>query len=132
MEYTIPLGADEFVKMPYGFRAGANTKLKFTSTEYPLDKLQVTITDGDRLIRTEVKDGVLDLTQYIVKACVIEVVVDLILRDCVAKTWRLEPVVARENGGKFVLIPEIELLRKEYRRMRRALKEIDEKINDTM
>lgn len=132
MEYTIRLCAEEFIGFPCFIRAGANTKLLFVSDEYPLDELQVTITNGDMLIRRTIKDGMLDLTQYTTKACVVEIVVDLVLKGCEAKTWRLEPFVVRENGGGYVLIPEIALLRKEVRRMKKIIKELDTKINDTM
>lgn len=132
MKYTIRLGAEAFVRFPGRVRAGTNTKLLFVSDEYPLDELQVRITDGRNLIRRSVKNGEFDLTQYITKACVIEILVDLLLKGAEAKTWRIEPFVVMENGGKYVLIPEVELLRNEVKRMRKAIRELNTKIQDNM
>lgn len=132
MEHKITLGSDKYVGVRERIRAGANTKFVFESSEYTLDELQVTITNGDYVRRYTVKDKTFDLTQHTLKAGIIELTVDLVLRGAVAKTWLLEPFVVRENGGKHYLIPEVELLRKECKRLRKAVRELNSKIKDTM
>mgnify|MGYP003292062032 CR=1 FL=1 len=132
MEHKITLGSDKYVGVRERIRAGANTKFVFESSEYTLDELQVTITNGDYVRRYTVKDKTFDLTQHTLKAGVIELTVDLVLRGAVAKTWLLEPFVVRENGGEYYLIPEVALLRKEVKRMRRAIRELNSKIKETM
>lgn len=132
MERKITLGSDKYIGIREKIKAGANTKFVFESSEYALDELQVTITNGDYIKRYTVKNKIFDLTQHVIKACVVEVTVDLILRGAVAKTWVIEPIVVRENGGEYYLIPEVELLRKEVRRLRRAMRELNSKIKDTM
>jgi hypothetical protein len=112
--------------------AGEKTTLAFESSEYDLGELHITITDGTFAKRHVVKGGKFDITEYCKKASVLEITVDLILRGTVAKTWLLEPFVVRENGGGYELIPEIALLRKEVRRHRKILIELNKKINDTM
>lgn len=132
MECKISLGANKFVSIPERFMAGAQTALVFESSEYDLGELRATITDGSFAKRHVVKGGKFDITEYCKKAGVIEIAVDLILRGTVAKTWLLEPFVVRENGGGYELIPEIALLRNEVRRMKKIIKELNTKINDTM
>lgn len=132
MEHNITLGGDKYVGIRERIKAGTNTKFVFESSEYALDELQVTITNGDYIKRHTITDKAFDLTQYITKAGVIEMQVDLILRGAVAKTWLLEPFVVRENGGEYYIIPEVALLRKEVKRLRRAMRELDSKIKDTM
>lgn len=78
------------------------------------------------------KDQEFDLSRYITKASVVEVTVDLILRGVTAKTWVLEPLVVRENGGQYILIPEVALLRAETKRLRKAMRELKSTIKETM
>lgn len=132
MECKISLGANKFVSIPERFMAGEKTVIAFESSEYDLGELRATITDGTFAKRHVVKDGKFDITEYCKKAGVLEITVDLILRGTVAKTWLLEPFVVRENGGGYELIPEVALLRKEVRRMKKIIKELNKKINDTM
>lgn len=132
MERKITLGGDKYIGIREKIKAGTNTKLVFESSEYALNELQVTITNGDYIKRYTVKNKIFDLTQHVIKAGVVEITVDLILRGTVAKTWLIEPIVVRENGGEYYLIPEVELLRKEVRRLRRAMRELNFKIKDTM
>lgn len=132
MECKISLGANKFVSITERFMAGVKTILAFSSSEYDLGELHVTITDGTFKKRHVVKGGKFDITEYCKKAGVLEITVDLILRGAVAKTWLLEPFVVRENGGGYELIPEVALLRKEVRRMKKIIKELNTKINDTM
>lgn len=132
MERRVTLGAHKFVRIDEVILAGEKTVLAFESGEYSLGELQATITDGTFAKRHALQDARFDITEYCKKACVLEVKVDLILKGTVAKTWLLEPFVVRENGGEYVLIPEIALLRKEIRRMKKIIKELNSKINDTM
>jgi hypothetical protein len=132
MEHKITLGGEKYVPLRERIKAGANTEFVFESSEYALDELQVTITNGDYIKRHTVKGKAFDLTPYITKAGVIEMTVGLVLRGTVAKTWLLEPFVVRENGGEYYLIPEVALLRKEVKRMRKALLELNTKIKETM
>lgn len=132
MECKISLGANKFVSIHERFMAGEKTTIVFESSEYDLGELRATITDGSFAKRHVVKGGKFDITEYCKKAGVLEITVDLILRGTVAKTWLLEPFVVRENGGGYELIPEVALLRKEVRRMKKIIKELNTKINDTM
>ena len=132
MEHKITLGRDKYVGIRERITACTDTKFVFQSSEYELDELQVTITNGEFVKRYTVKDKTFDLTPFVKKAGVIELTVDLVLRGTVAKTWLLEPFVVRENGGKHYLIPEVELLRKECKRLRKAVRELNSKIKDTM
>jgi hypothetical protein len=132
MECKISLGANKFVSIPERFNAGETTTLVFESSEYDLGVLHATITDGTFSKRHVVRGGRFDITEYCKKARVIEIGIDLILNGTVAKSWLLEPFVVRENGGGYMLIPEIALLRKEVRRMKKIIKELNTKINDTM
>ena len=132
MECKISLGANKFVSIPERFMAGDETTLSFLSSEYDLGELRCTITDGTFSKRHVVKGGKFDISEYCKKAGVLEITVDLILRGTVAKTWLLEPFVVRENGGGYELIPEIFLLRREVRRMKKIIRELNTKINDTM
>lgn len=132
MEHKVSLGANKFVSIHDGFMAGEKTVLAFASSEYALDELHVTITDGTFAKKYIVKDKKFDLTEYCKKACVLEIGVDLVLRGTVAKTWRLEPFVVREDFGGYELIPEIALLRKEIQTMKQVIIELNNKIYDTM
>ena len=132
MECKVLLGADKFVGIKDRFIAGDQTFIAFESSEYALGELHCTITDGSFAKRHTVKDRKFDITEYCKKAGVLEITVDLVLHGTVAKTWMLEPFVVRENGGGYELIPEIALLRKEVRRMKKIIKELNTKINDTM
>ena len=132
MECKVTLGANKFVGIKERFMAGENTVLAFESSEYALDELHATITDGAFAKRHVLKNAKFDISEYCKKAGVLEIKIDLIARGAVAKTWQLEPFVVRENGGGYELIPEIALLRKEVRRMKRIIKELNAKINETM
>lgn len=132
MEHKVILGADKFVSIKDRFLAGKEAILVFESNEYPLDELQVTITTGDGLYRRTAKDGAIDITDFCKKANVVEIGVDLIMRSVVAKSWLLEPFVVREAFGGYELIPEVALLRKEIRTMKKIIKELNSKIKDTM
>ena len=132
MECKVTLGANEFVGIKERFVAGEKTILVFASSEYDLADMQATITDGTFAKRHTVKGGVFDISEYCKKAGVIEIQLDLVLRGTVAKTWKLEPFVVTENGGAYELIPEIALLRKEIKILKRIIKELNSKINDTM
>lgn len=132
MVYEIALGNERYVPFKDRVLAGKETKFVFKSSEYPLDELQVTVTNGEFIRRHTVKDQEFDLSRYITKASVVEVTVDLILRGVTAKTWVLEPLVVRENGGQYILIPEIALLRAETKRLRKAMRELKSTIKETM
>jgi hypothetical protein len=132
MVYEIALGNERYVPFKDRVLAGKETKFVFKSSEYPLDELQVTVTNGEFIRRHTVKDQEFDLSRYITKASVVEVTVDLILRGVTAKTWVLEPLVVRENGGQYILIPEVALLRAETKRLRKAMRELKSTIKETM
>lgn len=132
MECKVTLGANKFVGIKDRFIAGDETYLAFESSEYALDELHATITDGAFAKRHIVKGAKLDISEYCKKAGVIEIRVDLVARGAVLKTWLLEPFVVRENGGGYELIPEIALLRREIRTMKKIIKELNSKIKDTM
>lgn len=132
MERRVTLGANKFVSINDIFRAEEKTVLAFESSEYDLGELHVTITDGSFAKKYIVKDAKFDITDYCKKACVLEIGVDLVLRGTVAKSWRLEPFVVREDFGGYVMIPEIALLRKEIQTMKQVIKELNTKIYDTM
>lgn len=132
MEYKVTLGIGRFVSFRERLLAGEETKILFDSSEYDISDLQVTITDGKTVKRFDVKDACFDITEFVTKACVLEITVDLILRGSVAKKWSLEPLVVRENGGQYYAIPEMELVRNELRRLKGAVKELNTKIQDTM
>ena len=131
-EHKVLLGANEFVCIKERFMAGKKTILTFESDEYKLGELQATITDGSVAKRRVAKDNKLDITEYCERAGVIEIKLDLVAKGVTLKTWRLEPFVVRENGGGYELIPEIALLRKEVRRMKMIIKELNAKIDETM
>lgn len=132
MECKVSLGANKFVSIKDRFEAGKETVLAFESSEYALGELHATITDGVFAKRHTVKDARLDISEYCKKVGVIEVKVDWVERGTIVKTWLLEPFVVRENGGGYELIPEIALLRREIRTMKKVIKELNSKINDTM
>lgn len=132
MECKVLLGADKFVGIKDRFVAGKETILAFESSEYALNELCATITDGAIAKRYALKGARFDISEYCKKAGAIEITVDLIERGTVVKTWNLEPFVVRENGGGYELIPEIALLRREVRTMKKIIKELNSKINETM
>lgn len=132
MEFKISLGNNEFVGIKEKFIAKEKIILAFESSEYPLDELRVTITDGTFAKRHIVHGKKFDITEYCKKACVLEIVVDLMLKGTVAKTWKLEPFVVREDFGGYELIPEIALLRNEIRTMKKVIRELNSKITETM
>lgn len=132
MEHKVTLGTNKFVRIEDVILAGEKTVLAFESSEYSLGELQATITDGTFAKQYALKDGKFDITEHCKKACVLEIKVALILDGAVAKVWILEPFVVRENGGEYVLIPEIALMRREIRTMKTIIKELNRKINDTM
>lgn len=132
MEHKVLLGANQFVGIKDRFIAGDETIFAFESSEYALDELHATITDGAFAKRHTVRNKRFDISEYCKKANVLEIKVDLVFRGEIVKTWFLEPFVVRENGGGYVLIPEIALLRKEIRTMKKIIKELNTKINDTM
>lgn len=132
MEFKVLLDTKEFVGIKERFNAKEELVFAFESSEYPLDELRVTITDGTFAKRRSVKDAKINITEYCKKACVLEIIVDLMLRGEVAKTWKLEPFVVREDFGAYELIPEIALLRKEIRTMKKVIKELNSKITETM
>lgn len=128
----VTLGANKFVSINERFMAGAKTVLAFESSEYELGELHATVTDGAFAKRHVVRNAKFDITEYCKKAGVLEIKVDLVARGAVVKTWLLEPFVVIENGGGYELIPEIALLRKEVRRMKKIIKELNAKIDETM
>lgn len=132
MEHKISLGDNRFVGVGERFMAGEETILSFESADYALDEVYATITNGSVTTRHALKDAKFDITDYCKKAGVLEIRVDLIAMGAIAKSWILEPFVVRENGGEYIMIPEIALLRAEVRRMKTALIELQKKINDTM
>lgn len=132
MELKVKLGAEKFVGIKDRLNAGEETILVFESDEYPVNDMQVTITDGSFMRRHVVNGGRMNLSEYCKKAAVIEISADLVLRGEVAKTWLLEPIVVREVSGGYELIPEISLLRKEIRTMKKIIRELNSKIKDTM
>ena len=132
MERKITLGNEQFIGMRDKIIAGTHVDLVFESSEYPIDELRVTVSNGSIARRHDVKNGKLDITQYCVKASVVEVVVELVLRGSVAKKFVLEPFVVRENGGAYVLIPEGALLRQEVKTLKKIIKELNSKIKQTM
>lgn len=132
MERKVLLGADRFVGIKDRFIAGDETILAFESIDYDLDELQATVTDGSIAKRHPVRNARFDISEYCKKAGVLEIKIDLMKGGAVVKSWCLEPFVVRENGGGYELIPEIALLRKEIRTMKRIMKELNSKINDTM
>ena len=132
MELKVSLGNNEFVGIKERFNAGREAVLAFESSEYPLDELRVTITDGTFAKRRFVKDAKFDITEYCKKARVLEIGVNLMLNGTVAKTWKLEPFVVREDFGGYELIPEIALLRNEIRTMKQIIRELNSKITETM
>lgn len=132
MECKVSLGANKFVGIRDNFFVGKETVLAFESSEYALNELHATITDGTIAKRYVVKDRRFDISEYCTKACVLEVKVDLILNGTVAKTWLLEPFVVREAVGGYELVPEIALLREEIKTIKQAIKELNTKIYETM
>ena len=132
MECKVLLGANKFVGIKDRFMAGEETVLAFESREYALDELHATITDGATAKRHTVKDKRFDISEYCKKTTVLEIKVDLVKCGKVVRSWLLEPFVVRENGGGYELIPEVALLRKEIRTMKKIIKELNSKINDTM
>lgn len=132
MECKVLLGANRFVGIKDRFIAGDETILAFGSSEYDLDELHVTVTDGASAKRYTVRNARFDISEYCKKAGVLEIGVDLVRGGMIVKKWVLEPFVVRENGGVYELIPEIALLRKEIRTMKKIIKELNSKINDTM
>jgi hypothetical protein len=132
MECKVNLGADKFVGIKDRFIAERETILVFESTEYPLDELHVTISDGRSSYRHTVKSGRLDIAEYCRKATTLEIKVGLVLRGKIAKNWLLEPFVVEEVIGGYEMIPEIALLRNEIQTMKLAIRELNSKIDDTM
>lgn len=132
MEHKISLGDNKFVCVGDRFMAGEKTVLTFESADYELDELYATITNGSVTVRHALKDAKFDITDYCKNADVLEIKIDLIGIGTIAKSWFLEPFVVWENGSEYIMIPEIKLLRAEVRRMRKALMELHNKINDTM
>ena len=132
MECKVLLGANRFVGIKDRFIAGDQTILAFESREHTLDELHATITDGTFAKRHTLRNARFDISEYCKRASVLEIKVDLIKGGAVVKSWLLEPLVVRENGGGYELIPEIALLRKEIRTMKKIIKELNSKINDTM
>lgn len=132
MECKVLLGADKFVGIKDRFIAGDATILAFESSEYALGELHATITNGVFAKRHVVRDKRFDISEYCKKAGVLEIKIDLVAQGTVLKSWCLEPFVVRENGGSYELIPEISLLRNEVRTMKKIIKELNSKINDTM
>ena len=132
MECKVLLGADKFVGIKDRFIAGEKIVFAFESSEYALEELHATITDGTFAKRHIVRNKRFDISEYCKKANVLEVKVDLVREGKILKSWLLEPFFVRENGGSYELIPEIALLRKEIRTMKKIIKELNTKINDTM
>lgn len=132
MECKILLGANPFVGIKDRFMAEEKTILAFESSEYVLGELHATITNGAFAKRHVVRDKRFDISEYCKRAGVLEIKIDLVARGTVVNSWCLEPFVVRENGGSYELIPEISLLRNEVRTMKKIIKELNSKINDTM
>ena len=132
MERKVTLDANKFVSINEVILAGESTILAFESSEYSLEGLHATISDGTFVKRYALKDAKFDITEYCKKARVLEIKIDLVLKGTLAKTWQLEPLVVRENGGGYVLFPEVALLRKEIRTMKKIIKELNSKITDVM
>ena len=132
MKHKVILGENKFVGMQERFYAKEKTVIVFESGEYDLGLLYATITDGTVSERHVLRGAKLDITEYCKKAGVLEISVDLVVKGTVAKQWLLEPIVVRETGGGFELIPEIALLRNEIRTMKKIIKELNSKIHETM
>lgn len=111
---------------------GEETILSFESSDYELGELHATITDGFVTILHVLNDAKFDITDYCKKAGVLEIKVELIAMGAIAKTWLVEPFVVRENGGEYIMIPEVALMRREIRTLKRIIRELNKKIEDTM
>lgn len=132
MEHKITLGASKFVGMQEQFNAKEQVILVFESSEYELDELRVTITDGASTYLHTLTGARFDITDYCTKEGILEIAADLVKKGSVVKRWLIEPFVVRENGGTYELIPEIALLRNEIRTMKQIIKELNSKIYETM
>ena len=131
-EFKVTLGSEKFVRFRERLMAGDPTVLVFESFDYDLGELHATITDGAVKKRYALDGARFDITEYCKKAGVLEIELDLVANGEFIKTWQLEPFVVFENGGGYELIPEIALLRKEIRTLKKIIKELNSKINETM
>lgn len=132
MEHKVTLGTSKFVGMQEQFNAKEQVILVFESSEYELDELRVTITDGASTDLHTLTDARFDITDYCTKEGILEIAADLVKKGSVVKRWLIEPFVVRENGGTYELVPEIALLRNEIRTMKQIIKELNSKIYETM
>lgn len=128
----IKLEKSRFVKIPEMFFEGDKLELKFKSSLYTLSKLYAVATNGSTTKRGELKDNTLDISDLCRKACVVDINVYLISRSKTVKEWRLEPLVVRGLNDVFKPIPETVHMREELTTMKKALKEMNTKINDTL
>lgn len=128
----LTLGNGSLVRVSESVRAGEGTVIRFDSTEYNISQLSVLLNDGISVKHFTVEDRQIDITEYCDKARVIEINVELLLKGKSAKKWQIEPIVIKEDGDTFEVIPEIAFMRQEIDTMRQIIKELNTKIEETM
>jgi hypothetical protein len=128
----LTLGANSLVRVSESVRVGEKTIILFDSTEYDISQLSILLNDGISVKHFTVENRQIDITQYCDKARVIEISVELLLKGKGAKKWQIEPIVIKEDGDTFEVIPEIAFMRQEIDTMRQIIKELNSKIEETM
>ncbi len=132
MEIKLSLERNRSVRISGVAIADEEVVLSFESGAFNLDNLVVNVSNGKESIRREVKGRVLDISPLCKVGCVIEINAEITLKDKTVKKWDIEPLVIRECEGKSQIYPEIVLLREEVATMKKIIKELNTKINDTM
>lgn len=132
MKIKLALERNKIVRIQGVTIAGEKNVITFESSAYNLDKLEVTVSNGEKQKRYTVKNKAIDITDLCQKACVIEFTVALIGNGKVVKTWDVEPLVVREVDGTFNLLPEITALREDMALLKRIVIELNNKINDSL
>lgn len=132
MEIKLSLERNRSVRISGVAIADEAVVLSFESGAFNLDTLVVNVSNGRESIRREVKGRVLDISSLCTIGGVIEIKAEIALKDKTIKKWDIEPLVVRECEGKSQIYPEILLLREEVATMKKIIKELNTKINDTM
>ncbi len=126
MIITLPLNAAPIVLHREAITLPETVELSFTSCIYALGELVVTI--GGEQYKTH-GDKPIDVSAHFTKAGEVEIMVSLIARGDVVKTWAVEPFIVKEVDGTYKAIPEIENLKERVVLLEKASQELKTLIN---
>ena len=108
--------------------------VRISSGCYQIDTLLISVKNGEKAGKFKVHndDKLIDLKEFLF-AGKIEMTVAMLVSGEPAKKWSVEPIIIKDTGINAEAVPEIEELKAELARTKKALAELTASIhNDTL